>query len=859
MKMRKSECLMIFLILAALLSTLGGPFARPAALAGPSAPLLGSAESFAVLAGSTVTNTGATTVSGDLGVSPGTAVDGFPPGLVTGGTIHAGDAVAAQAQSDVTTAYNDLAGRECNTDLSGHNLGGRTLTAGVYCFSSSAQLTGGLVLDAEGDSSAVFIFQIGSTLTTASDSSVRMINGGNPCNVFWQVGSSATLGTGTAFVGNILALTSITLDTDASLLYGRALARNGAVTMDTNEVSNVVCLSALTPSPTVTGAASSTVYPPVPWHDPICSGDKQRYTLSFANNTTETLTNVWLVDTLDDVCPERCDVCAWAAGNWWDDCSPGAIYDGQRTVRWFFPSVAPGQRIDVYLEVRLWTSVPEGVFENCLTVTSDQLPAETACSQVNVLRCPVVTPGPSLTPTPTRNIGEILCYDSLPQEVLIYRIAAADFRGYASDDASASALISVTSPPAPAGWNQPSFTPDSSWQAGIQVWWDEWIAPRWAPFPGATIVGLADAQGRQEGLDGTTHLIRHTFQLDAPQPGMRITSAILQMWSDNKTAWWWQGALVADDREGNNRQDELFPGHIAADGGTYVLAIQNSNDYQHVENPQGTAFRLCVTWARIGDLTMTPPTPTATATPTPTPAMTPMPVELCYASAPAEALMYRIAAADFRGYASDAAGDSALISVTSPPAPAGWNQPSFTPDSSWQAGIQVWWDEWAAPGWRTFPGAIIVGLADAQGRQEGLDGTTHLIRHTFQLDAPQPGMRITSAILQMWSDNKTAWWWQGALVMDDHQGSGGQVDLFPGQLAADGGTYVLAIQNSNDYMHVENPQGTAFRLCVTWARLEDLTVTPTPTVTATPTATPTLTATATPQRVLLPLVMISHQ
>jgi len=201
---------------------------------------LGTAQSFAVLGSSTVTNTGMTTVTGDLGVSPGTAITGFPPGVVIGGTIHANDVVAMQAQNDVTTAYNALAGQACNTVLTGTDLGGLTLKPGVYCFTSSAQLTGTLTLDAQGNPNAVFVFQIASTLTTASNSSVLTINGSQNCNVFWQVGSSATLGTGTVFVGNILALASITLNTGATL-SGRALARTGAVTLDTNAVSASNC------------------------------------------------------------------------------------------------------------------------------------------------------------------------------------------------------------------------------------------------------------------------------------------------------------------------------------------------------------------------------------------------------------------------------------------------------------------------------------------------------------------------------------------------------------------------------------------------------------------------------------------
>jgi ice-binding like protein len=202
--------------------------------------VLSTAQAFAVLAGSTVTNTGATAVDGNLGVDPGLAVTGFPPGLVAGGTVHAGDAVALQAQSDVTTAYNTLAGESLTQDLTGQDLGGKTLTPGVYRFSSSAQLTGALTLDAQGDPRATFVFQIGSTLTTASNASVLVLDGASDCNIFWQVGSSATLGTTTALKGNILALTSITLVTGARV-SGRVLARNGAVTMDTNDVSIANC------------------------------------------------------------------------------------------------------------------------------------------------------------------------------------------------------------------------------------------------------------------------------------------------------------------------------------------------------------------------------------------------------------------------------------------------------------------------------------------------------------------------------------------------------------------------------------------------------------------------------------------
>jgi len=203
--------------------------------------LLGSAESFAVLGGSTVTNTGPSAIQGDVGVSPGTAITGFPPGTVTMGSIYAGGAVPAQAQLDATAAYNKFASLAPNSNLTGQNLGGLTLTPGVYHFDSSAQLTGGLTLNALGNPNAMFVFQIGSTLTTASASSVHLINGADGCNVYWQVGSSATLGTTTAFTGSILADASITLDTGSSITDGSALAQTGAVTLDDNFISSPDC------------------------------------------------------------------------------------------------------------------------------------------------------------------------------------------------------------------------------------------------------------------------------------------------------------------------------------------------------------------------------------------------------------------------------------------------------------------------------------------------------------------------------------------------------------------------------------------------------------------------------------------
>jgi hypothetical protein len=235
---------------------------------------LGTAGSFAVLAGTTVTNTGPSSISGDLGVSPGTAVTGFPPGLVSDGTIHRADGVAMGAQSDLTTAYNDAAGRSPTANVPAFIGAGETLAPGVYKASSSLEVGGSLTLDAGGDPNAVFIFQAPSTLTTDSASSIILTNNAQACNVFWQVGSSATLGTSSAFAGSILALTSISVNT-GDTIAGRALARNGAVTLDDDTITVPSCASPpptptptpTTPTPTGTGptpTATPTATTPTP-------------------------------------------------------------------------------------------------------------------------------------------------------------------------------------------------------------------------------------------------------------------------------------------------------------------------------------------------------------------------------------------------------------------------------------------------------------------------------------------------------------------------------------------------------------------------------------------------------------------
>jgi type VI secretion system secreted protein VgrG len=262
MKTRSYPVIPIFLIVTLVLASfMLNVSASPLSVI---APGLGSAKSFAVLGSSTVTNTGPTVIHGDLGVSPGLTITGFPPGIISApGTVHSGDAESLQAQQDVVVAYDALAGQACDVDLTDQDLGGLTLTPGVYCFSSSAGLTGMLTLNAQGNPDSVFIFQIGSTLITASNSSVLLTNGSSACNVFWKVGSSATLGTATEFKGNILALASITLNTGANIIPGRALARNGAVTLDTNNISNSACM-VLAPTATMTATPTMTSTPVPP-------------------------------------------------------------------------------------------------------------------------------------------------------------------------------------------------------------------------------------------------------------------------------------------------------------------------------------------------------------------------------------------------------------------------------------------------------------------------------------------------------------------------------------------------------------------------------------------------------------------
>ena len=235
--------------------------ATPASAVGTAADL-GAANSFAVLAGTGITNTGPTTLTGDIGTFPTPTITGV--GLITvNGTNHGAGAVTQQAKDDLVNAYNVLARQPVDATVS-RDLGGQTLVPGVYFSASTMALTGELVLDGKGDPNAVFVFQVGSSLTTATASSVRLINSAQSCNVFWQLGASATLGTTSTLRGSVLALTSVTANTGA-VVDGRLLARNGAVTLDTDTITRPSCATVpAVVTPTPTPAASTIPTPSTP-------------------------------------------------------------------------------------------------------------------------------------------------------------------------------------------------------------------------------------------------------------------------------------------------------------------------------------------------------------------------------------------------------------------------------------------------------------------------------------------------------------------------------------------------------------------------------------------------------------------
>ena len=448
---------------------LGGGYTTRAMAGGPSlaatAPGLATAASFAVLGASGVTNTGPSVIDGDLGISPGsaTSVTGFtfstPPGPgVVNGMVHLADAAAVQAQTDVSTAYANLTTQPCDFGpFAPTDLGGMTLAPGVYCFSSSAGLTGSLILDAQGDPNAVWVFKIGSTLTTASNASVSVINGGTGCNVFWQVGSSATLGTSTTFVGNILALTSITLNTTASV-NGRAFAQNGAVTMDNNSVFNTVCYSpaaatatptasstatatatteAASPTATATPIASSTAtattepglptatatstasatltatptasgtpdFQKAPWHQSIAPGYSQRYNITLHNTTGSLMTGVVVTDVIpegtrfNDATIAMISATAPDTFTWY---AAGGSWDGLRTIVWNVGSLPAGYYASMKVHVYALNSLPSGtILINQATMSNSGGPAiSTTASSLIEANPATATAMPTATFTP---------------------------------------------------------------------------------------------------------------------------------------------------------------------------------------------------------------------------------------------------------------------------------------------------------------------------------------------------------------------------------------------------------------------------------------------------------------------------
>lgn len=249
---------------------------------------LGTAGTYSVLGGQTVTNTGPSSLSGDLGVWPGSAITGFPPGKV-GGSTHAGDAVAKQAQSDLVVAYDDAAGRAPTAAVAG-DLVGKTLTAGVYKSTGPLALGGPLTLDAQGDPNAVFIFQVATTLITASASTVNVINSAQACRIFWQVGTSVTLGTDSSFKGTVMAMASNSNNTNA-VIEGRLLVRTGQVSLDNNTFTTPGCVTTPAPTPTAsfTASATSGTAPVSVQLTDTSAGAPTSWLWNFGNGTTSTV------------------------------------------------------------------------------------------------------------------------------------------------------------------------------------------------------------------------------------------------------------------------------------------------------------------------------------------------------------------------------------------------------------------------------------------------------------------------------------------------------------------------------------------------------------------------------------------
>lgn len=356
---------------------------------------LATASPFVVLGGQAVTNTGPSVLNGDLGVAPGTSLTGFGSPAVVNGATHDNDGVANQAQADLTNAYNVAAGQPLTADLSGTDLGNRTLTAGAYKFTSSAQLTGPLTLDGQGDPNAQFVFQIASTLTTASASSVLLINQASPCNVFWQIGSSATLGTTTAFQGNLMALTSVALNNGATV-RGRMLARNGAVTLDNNVLDGSRCgtglprvLAPVLLQPQVPGTATSpaisqsklTLVKRVTTPT-VTAGQNVSFNLTVKNTSATIANHVVVTDTIP-------------AGMQFVSASRKPSFTGNK-VSFNVGDIAPGKSVSIRITLRADVTA-HGNITNRANANSDNAPSVSTRRTVRVTRRPVVR-SPRLPP-----------------------------------------------------------------------------------------------------------------------------------------------------------------------------------------------------------------------------------------------------------------------------------------------------------------------------------------------------------------------------------------------------------------------------------------------------------------------------
>lgn len=397
-----------------------------------------------------------------------------------------------------------------------------------------------------------------------------------------------------------------------------------------------------------TGARPSadglTVQAPYAWHDPACAGWKQRYTLRATNTTLAPMTGV----TFDVTVP----ISGWGEVLLAES-SPGAVYDGTNHVSWQIGALGAGATAERFLEVRFYTNVPTGtLITACLTAAAQGVAPETQCSSVVLMICetptPTSTPTETATPTPTHTATPTatstdlptptntlaptlpaatftptpttapieICYPSLPENVLLYEVDPALFRGYLGDSSGEYPLLIIPQPPAPMGWNRLDFTPDANWRAPDEVYWPQWEAPEWnRRIEGAKILGLTEG-GRPKGVDGATHLLRTLLTLTPPEPGMQLTSVAVERWSDNSTACWWNGVLVTTSGQGYVGWLTIPTTLYDPSGGEYVLAIQNSNDYTYDDNAHGTSFRVCVTW-NLPAMPAESPTPSRTPSPTP--------------------------------------------------------------------------------------------------------------------------------------------------------------------------------------------------------------------------------------------------